>query len=83
MNGNTVTGIHWTIWNSEAALGSGTWAANNCDPNCAEGAVTNYTATITLSNPSGGQFRKLEEMQSGPLGKTYTYTLPNPALAAS
>ena len=78
-----MTGINWAIWNTEIPRGSGTWAANDCEPNCAQGTVTNYTATITLSNPSEGRFRDLKETQSGPLGKTYAYTLPNPVLAAS
>jgi hypothetical protein len=83
MNGNTVTGIKWSIWNSAIARGIGSWAANNCVPTCARGKVNNYTATVTLTNPSRGQFHTLQETQSGPLGKTYTYTLPNPDLAAS
>ncbi len=42
-------------------------------PDCAEGVVKDYPATITLTNPSDGRFTELTEDQSGPVGHTFVF----------
>jgi len=81
--GNIVTDIEWSSWNDNAAVGEGSWGYDNCTPDCAGGMVTHYPARITLSDPSGGRFTQLTEDQSGPFGRTSTFTLPGPAFNAS
>ncbi len=75
--GNIVTAITWSSWTNTSAVGHGTWGYDNCDPNCAEGQVTPYPTTLTLSHPSGGQFTLVTESQSGPHGQVSRYTLPS------
>jgi hypothetical protein len=82
-SGNVVTAISWSSWNAESATGNGSWGYNSCVPTCAGGAVTNYPATITLSDPVNGQFEKIQEIQSGPNGSTNNYSLPDAGLGAS
>src|SRR5205823_7895491 len=81
--GNIVSDVAWSSWGATVAVGSGTWDHNNCDPDCAEGNVTKYPTTISLSDPSGGHFTRLVETQSGPFGETYTFNLPDPSLGAA
>ena len=76
-NSNSVSNITWTSWNDDSALGHGVWNYEDCVPNCAEGSVTPYGATLMLSNPADDQFTSLTEDQSGPHGNTSTYTLPD------
>lgn len=76
-SGNIVNNISWTSWNVDSALGHGTWSYDDCVPDCAQGTVTEYPATLMLSNPSGGQFTSLTEVQTGSHGNTYTFTLPD------
>jgi hypothetical protein len=45
-----VGGLTWTGWGSSGATGSGTLKVDNCEPNCAQGKLTPYQATITLSD---------------------------------
>ena len=61
-----------------AAVGRGTWAYDDCTPDCAEGAVTDYPATLTLSAPSSGRFTRITEVTSGPHGFSETFALPGP-----
>ena len=51
-----VAGISWTNWGLAIATGSGTLKVDNCNPNCAQGTLTGYRATITVSDltPYGG-----------------------------
>ncbi len=44
-----VTALTWTGWGLEGATGHGTLKLDNCDPNCAQGSLTSYVATIVLS----------------------------------
>jgi hypothetical protein len=81
--GNIVIDIDWSSWNDNSAVGEGTWPYDDCIPDCAGGAVKDFPARITLSNPSGGRFTQLTEDQSGPFGQTFTFTLPGPAFRAS
>jgi len=48
-----VTGLLWTGWGSNGATGSGTLKLDNCNPNCAQGTLTGYQATIVLSDLTG------------------------------
>lgn len=48
----TVYDLHWAGWGSAKAVGQGTLEGNNCVPNCAQGSVAPYPATITLSAPT-------------------------------
>ncbi|HET9896114.1 MAG TPA: hypothetical protein VFQ44_14395 [Streptosporangiaceae bacterium] len=45
-----VTDISWTDWGLDGATGSGTLKLDNCDPNCAQGKLSPYLATIVLSD---------------------------------
>ena len=45
-----VKDLTWTGWGAEGATGSGTLEVNNCDPDCAGGTDTPYSATVTLSD---------------------------------
>lgn len=82
-SGNIVTSILWSSWDDQSAVGHGTWGYNNCQPSCATGTVVQYQATVTLTNPSGGQFTQVIESQSGPYGRSFTFTLPNRGLSAA
>lgn len=79
---NIVSGLTWS-WTSTTAVGHGTWTFESCDPNCAAGASTPYPATVTLSDPVGGEFTKGIEQTSGPHGSTYDFTLPSAFINAS
>jgi hypothetical protein len=71
---NIVTGISWSSWGPDQAVGNGTWTYNDCVPDCASGSTTPYPATITLSNPANGMYTTLTEVTSGPNGSTQSYT---------
>jgi hypothetical protein len=81
--GNIVSNIDWSSWNDHSAVGEGAWGYDDCIPDCAQGPVKDYPATIALSNPSDGRFTLLTEDQSGPFGQTFTFALPGPAFRAS
>ena len=81
--GNIVTNIAWSSWNYHSAVGEGEWGYDDCIPDCAQGVVTHYLATISLSYPSEGRFTQLTEDQSRPFGHTFTFTLPGPSFRAS
>jgi hypothetical protein len=80
--GNIVTNIGWSSWSDQSAVGRGEWGYDDCVPDCAQGAVTDYPTTITLSDPSGGRFTQLSEEQSGPFGSTFDFVLPGPTFRA-
>jgi hypothetical protein len=44
-----VTGLTWTGWGLASATGQGTLKLDNCNPNCAQGSLTSYGATIVVS----------------------------------
>lgn len=79
-SGNVVTNIVWSSWSPSTGVGQGSWNYDNCVPDCAQGTETPYSATITVSNPSSGQFTQLTEAQTGPHGQTYVFTLPDSEL---
>ena len=78
--GNIVSDMTWTSWNSEVAVGHGTWGYDDCNPDCASGTVTDYPATITFSEPSFGRFTVLTEVTTGPHGFTFSLPMPGPIL---
>jgi hypothetical protein len=51
--------ITWSSWNASGATGSGSWYLETCLPNCAQGPVTKYPATLTLSAVQHGWFTVL------------------------
>lgn len=78
-----VSGITWSGWGSATVTGTGTLKLDNCNPNCAQGSLTGYPATVTLSAPTayGGGRRGYADMKvrapSSPFGtKTYSGLLP-------
>ena len=48
-----VTGLSWTGWGSSRATATGTLRVNDCQPNCANGKVAGYPATVTVSGLTG------------------------------
>jgi hypothetical protein len=42
--------LTWTGWNTTTAQGTGTLEIDNCQPDCADGTVTGYPATVTASD---------------------------------
>jgi hypothetical protein len=81
--GNVVNDLNWLAWNSATAVGVGSWGYDDCSPDCARGAVTEFPVKVTLSEPVAGAFTKIVEDQSGPHGHSYSFTLPNQFLNAS
>ena len=71
---NVVSGISWSSWEPQHAVGNGTWTYLSCVPDCASGSQTPYPATITLSDPVNGLYTTLTEVTSGPYGSTSVYT---------
>ena len=56
-----VNTIHWDVWKSDKAKGTGRLQVNDCDPDCASGTFTAYPVKIRLDKPrttvcSGGDF---------------------------
>jgi len=47
--GMIVTDIKWQTWNTEEAIGSGTYSQNMCEPNCAEGKRVEVPVRLRLS----------------------------------
>jgi hypothetical protein len=47
--GMIVTEIKWQRWNTEEAIGSGTYSQNMCEPSCAEGKRVEVPVRLRLS----------------------------------
>jgi hypothetical protein len=77
-SGDIVTGIAWSSWGAQQAVGHGTWTYDNCVPDCAQGSVTPYPATIILSQAVNGLYTQLEEVTSGPHAFTLVEHLGTP-----
>ncbi len=75
--GDVVTAVTWTSWTPSKAVGEGTWGRDDCVPNCAEGTVTDYRATLTLSHPVGGRFTIVVEETTGPYGFRLSFADPS------
>jgi hypothetical protein len=63
--GNIVTGLLWSAPTKRRAVGQGTSDIQSCVPNCAQGADTPVSTTITLSDPRGGHFTEMTENRNG------------------
>jgi hypothetical protein len=75
-SGNIVTGINWSTWGNQTAIGYGTLGVDNCNPNCAQGTVTDVPATITLSNPIQGTPTIWGSMTESYEGQNASYAYP-------
>jgi hypothetical protein len=67
--------ITWSSWNASHATASGTWYLRTCLPNCVQGPVDKYPATLTLSAVQHGRFTVLAVTLKG---KKMTYHYPAP-----
>ena len=47
--GTGVTKIKWSSWSSTRAVGTGSYYANQCDPNCADGKLLWAKVKVVLS----------------------------------
>jgi hypothetical protein len=69
-----VAGITWANWGAAIATGSGTLKVDNCNPNCAQGTLTGYPATVTVSDltPYGGTKQGYADMTISAPTDNYT-----------
>jgi Protein kinase domain len=51
-NSGYIKDLTWRGWGTATATGTGTYWLDNCEPNCAQGHDTKYTATVTLTRLS-------------------------------
>jgi hypothetical protein len=51
--------LHWTRWTPTAATGHGAVWIDDCTPDCAAGTFRAYAATVSVSRPRAGVFRRL------------------------
>ncbi|WP_104633270.1 hypothetical protein [Streptomyces sp. MH60] len=55
-DGNSrLVSLRWFRWDPQAAVGRGTNAVNDCEPDCAAGAFHSYPVTVRLDMPTGGE----------------------------
>ena len=47
----SLSGMTWSSWTAEAAVGTGTEILNGCLPNCAEGTLYQVPVVATFSHP--------------------------------
>jgi hypothetical protein len=45
------TGMNWSVWTQKSAVGTGTGAINDCDPNCVQGKTKTAPIQLSLSKP--------------------------------
>lgn len=45
------TGLSWQSWGTTAAVATGTFVQNSCEPSCAAGRFVKHSARLTLSLP--------------------------------
>jgi serine/threonine protein kinase len=50
----SLSSLTWSSWTANSAQATGVLAANNCQPNCAQGTFSYTPATVTLTNPALG-----------------------------
>ena len=67
-----ITGIVWSSWGPNTAIGTGTSNIQGCVPNCASGSETPVTTTITLSDVQGGQFTQFSVTRNGDMANGAT-----------
>ena len=46
--GVAILDIEWSTWQASGATGKGTYRANDCDPNCAEGTIYSTQVDVRL-----------------------------------
>ena len=46
--GTSITSIRWKSWTANGAVGTGTYLVNNCNPNCADGKVSESPVGVNL-----------------------------------
>jgi hypothetical protein len=46
-----VTGLRWSSWTTDQAVGTGAWRQNDCKPDCADGRFIDYPVSLVLSEP--------------------------------
>ncbi|MER5515601.1 hypothetical protein [Streptomyces sp. NPDC002763] len=52
-DGNSLlTGMRWTQWNDNTAVGHGVNVVNDCKPYCAAGTFHKYAVTVRLDRPT-------------------------------
>lgn len=68
-----VSGLTWTGWGQTSATGTGSLKLDNCDPNCAQGGLTSYAATIDLSDltPYGNGLQAYAQMNVSAPGSSF------------
>jgi hypothetical protein len=66
-------GLTWSAWGASTANGTGTLEIDNCNPNCAQGSLTGYHATVTLSGltPYGSGQQGYADMTISAPGSPY------------
>ena len=69
---NIVTHVVWSSWGPATAVGNGQLGLNNCQPNCAQGQVTQVPATVELSRVVGGHFTAMTE-RAASIFRSYSY----------
>ena len=74
--GNIATGLTWSVWNQTEAVGHGTRDELGCVPSCAQGTVTPYPVTLTLTNPVNGSFTSILEQTADGKGTSETFHAP-------
>jgi hypothetical protein len=75
-----LSGVTWSSWGPSGASGTGTDQINDCVPECYDGTITNYQATVSLSNASQTQegyiFTELTIDDMGAPQPSNSYSLP-------
>lgn len=69
---NIVTHLTWSTWGPSTAVGTGQLGLNTCQPNCAQGTVTQVPVTIDLSAVVSGHFTAMTEKATG-VSNSYSY----------
>jgi hypothetical protein len=74
-----VAGITWSAWGTAEAQGAGTLKVDNCTPNCAQGKLAGYPATITLSDltPYGNSLQAYADMTISAPSDSYSESYHN------
>ena len=71
-----VSAVTWTSWGAATAQGSGTLNVDGCAPNCAQGTLSRYAATITVTGltPYGNGKQAYATMTVTAPAKSYNQT---------
>lgn len=67
----SLTNITWLSWGATSASGTGILNINECQPDCAEGQVQTYAATVAVSDPGRTNgYLVFQQIEAGPTGLT-------------